>query len=145
MSHTIRLNFGPQVAIEITRDTQRRVSQVETYLNKRIEGYRLDTNPDRREGTLYTMPSNVIGERYKDGVLESASALGDGQKPVTADYHAWIQRCVQQATAWARSTAISNANSAAIRGDYLAASDTYRDVLDHFPPPPESSLLHWCQ
>ena len=78
------------------------------------------------------MPSNVIGERFKDGFLESASALGDGQQPISADYQTWIQRCVQQATAWARSTAISNANTAAIRGDFLAASDTYRDVLDHF-------------
>ena len=83
MSHTIRLNFGPDVAIEITRDTQRRVSQVETYLNKRVEGYRLDTNPERREGTLYTMPANVIGERYKDGKLESTSPLGESQVPRT--------------------------------------------------------------
>ena len=144
MSHTIRLSFGPLVTIEITRDAQRRVSQLETFFSERVEGYRLDTNPERKEGTFYAMPSNIIGERYKDGKLHSPNSFGEGHDPIPADYHAWIRRCVQQATAWARSAAITAAHSAAAKGNYVQASETYRDVLDHFPPPPEAPLLHWA-
>ena len=144
MSHTIRLTFGPMVSIEITRDARRRVSQIETFFEERVEGYRLDANPERREGTFYAMPSNIIGERYKDGRLHSPTSSSEGQTPVVADYHSWIRRCVQQATAWARSAAITAAHDAVNKGDYHLASETYRDVLDHFPPPPEAPLLHWA-
>ena len=52
---------------------------------------------------------------------------------VSSDYAAWIRRCVRQATAWARSTAINAASQNFEEGDYNAAADTYRDVLDRFP------------
>ncbi|MGC6507782.1 MAG: kelch repeat-containing protein [Myxococcota bacterium] len=144
MSHTTRLSFGPQVSIVLKRDSQRRLIAMRTYVDETPEGYHLETNPDKRDGSFITLPrSTQFGERYEDGTLHATGGPEGVEEELSMDYAAWIRRCVRQATAWARSTAINAAAQNFESGDYNLAADTYRDVLDHFPPPPDSPFLHW--
>ena len=143
MSHTIRLTFGPIVSIEITRDSKRRVTHIHTFFNQMLEGYQLDTNPDTQEGTFRPIPSTSVGERYFEGRIHFPPVLGEKKEPVSVSYISWIRRCIQQSTAWARAAGTSAAHDSVAAGDFDIAAETYRDVLDHFPPPPDSALLNW--
>ena len=72
MSHTTRLSFGPQVSIVLKRDSQRRLIAMRTYVDETPEGYHLETNPDKRDGSFITLPrSTQFGERYEDGTLHA--------------------------------------------------------------------------
>lgn len=144
MSHTTRLSFGPQVSITLKRDTQRRLIAMRTFVDESPEGYHLETSPDEKEGKFITLPRTTqFGEHYENGQMHSETLPGEDEAVVTIEYPAWIRRCVRQATAWARSTAINNAGQNFTDGEYHNAADTYRDVLDHFPPPPDAPILHW--
>ena len=141
MPHTTQLTFGPLVSIEITRDTQRRLSCVKTLFDSHEEGYLLEADGEEQSGTLYILPSKQAHEYYKEGEVYHPRQQDD--EPLQMDYELWLNGCMQQATAWARSTAIQAANNSIGSGEYNNASQTYHDVIDHFPPPPDGPLLHW--
>ena len=138
------LEFWPSSFNCSQADSQRRLIAMRTYVDETPEGYHLETNPDKRDGSFITLPrSTGFGERYEDGILHGTGGPDGADEEINIDYAAWIRRCVRQATAWARSTAINTATQNFENGDYNLAADTYRDVLDHFPPPPDAPFLHW--
>ena len=141
MAYTNQLHFGPHVHIEMTRDKQRRICRLCTILQGQEEGYLLETDGAEQAGRLFILPSRTVHEEYKSGAVFYPRQNEDEQRDM--NYESWINSCVQQATAWARSYAIQVANESIGEGEFLPASQTYYDVIDHFPPPPDGPLLHW--
>ena len=141
MAYTSLLRFGANVHIEMTRDVHRRICRLRTLLDDQEEGYLLETDGEKQNGFLYVLPSRQVHESYEEGKISSPHQKGD-EKP-KMEYEDWVQGCIQQATAWARSHAIQIANESILEGKYAQASETYHDVMDHFPPPPDGPLLQW--
>ena len=140
MAYTSLLRFGSKVNIEITRDENRRLCRLRTLLDNQEEGYLLETDGEREQGSLYILPSHQLHESYKDGSVTTAHQNEDFS---SLDYEDWVHSCIQQATAWARSYAIQTANNSIASGAFAQARETYHDVIDHFPPPPDGPLLQW--
>ena len=141
MGYTSLLRFGLHVHIEMTRDANRHICRLCTLIRNKEEGYLLETNSNNQSGTLFIMPSRQIHERYEEGVI--LSPRHGTKESNKVEYESWVKSCIQQATAWARSHAIQAANTSISRGEFEEASETYHDVIDHFPPPPDGPLLHW--
>jgi hypothetical protein len=141
MAYTSLLRFGSNVHIAMTRDVHRRISRFCTLLDEKEEGYLLETDGDQQIGALYILPSHQLHQSYKAGVVHSPHQRNDDNTKI--EYDEWLNGCIQQATAWARSHAIQTANDSISEGRFAQASETYYDVMDHFPPPPDGPLLQW--
>jgi hypothetical protein len=141
MAYTSLLRFGSNVHIAMTRDIHRRISRLCTLLDEQEEGYLLETDGEKQVGALYILPSHQLHQSYKEGEVHSPHLRNDEHTKV--EYDEWVNGCIQQATAWARSHAIQTANDSISEGRFAQASETYYDVMDHFPPPPDGPLLQW--
>lgn len=140
MAYTSLLRFGSKVNIEITRDENRRLCRLRTLLDDQEEGYLLETDGEKQQGSLFVLPSQQLHESFQDGLVTTAH---QNEEATALDYEEWVHSCIQQATAWARSYAIQTANNSIASGAFAQARETYHDVIDHFPPPPDGPLLHW--
>ena len=140
MAYTSLLRFGSKVNIEITRDENRRLCRLRTLLDDQEEGYLLETDGEKKQGNLFILPSHQLHESFQDGNVTTAH---QNEESTAIDYEEWVHSCIQQATAWARSYAIQTANASIASGAFAQARETYHDVIDHFPPPPDGPLLHW--
>ena len=143
MSHNTHLTFGPLVTIQITRDSRRRISKVESSFRNTPDGFVLSLSPSKQEGTFQSVFAHTPEETYSEQTVHYSPEQGEDTSSQTMEFSAWLQRCMQKMIAWARALAISTAYEAMAIGNDELAAETYRDVLDHFPPPPDSPLLYW--
>jgi hypothetical protein len=143
MSHNTHLTFGPLVTITITRDERRRISKVESFFRNDPDGFVLDVSPSKQEGTLRSIFSNLAEENYFENMVHHQTKQGEFETEENIEFSAWLHQCIQKIIAWARALAISQAHEAVAIDNFQLAVETYRDVLDHFPPPPDSPLLYW--
>ena len=142
MSHTTIITFGPLIAIKITRDQRRRISEVQSFVRNKEQGFRLEIHPTKQEGQFFAMPEVEILESYAQKKRRIHSEQKE-QEDLSIEFSTWLQQCMQRLTSWAKERATQTAHQAVAEQDYPLAIETYRDILDHFPPPDDAGLLYW--
>jgi hypothetical protein len=143
MSHNTRLTFGPLVTIIINRDERRRISKVESFFRNEPDGFVLDVSASKQEGTLRSIFSDLAEESYFENMVHHQTEPGEPNSKESVGFSIWLHQCIQKMIAWARTLAISHAYEAVAIDNFELAVETYRDVLDHFPPPADSPLIYW--
>ena len=143
MSHNTHLTFGPLVTITISRDDRRRISKVESFFRRNPDGFVLELFPSKQEGSFHSILSDTAEETYHSNAVHYEEDHEEVDAEQKIEFSAWLHQCMQRMIAWARSLAISTAYEAIAINNHELAVETYRDVLDHFPPPPDSPLLYW--